>query len=89
MPRFLNTRGRGSTLGIGCCDRCQRKFPLDELRPDANSPGLMVCREDWDALDPYRRGLKQPESVNLPFHRPEQSIAVAGGVDPIIAVDPS
>jgi hypothetical protein len=49
----------------------------------------MVCREDWDALDPYRRGLKQPESVNLPFHRPEQSIAVAGGVDPIIAVDPS
>ncbi len=39
---------------VGICDRCNRQFPLHELIEDGNLPGLRVCREDWDELDPYR-----------------------------------
>jgi hypothetical protein len=75
MTRFLNTRGR-ATLGIGICDRCSRKFPLEELRRDPNSPGLRVCREDLDELDRYRLPPRAPDQVVLPFTRPDVSVAV-------------
>lgn len=70
MPRFLDTRGR-STLGIGICGRCSRKFPLDELHPDPNFPGLMVCRADQDVYDPYRLPQRQPDQIALRFVRPD------------------
>ena len=47
MPVFLNTRGN-SSLAIGICGRCSRKFPIDELVPDPNYPGLRVCAADAD-----------------------------------------
>lgn len=75
MPRFLNTRGR-STLGIGLCSRCSRKFSLDELRRDGDIPGLYVCRADWDMRDPYRNGLRQPDRITLPFVRPDTSVSI-------------
>jgi ferredoxin len=53
MPRFLNTRGN-TTLAIGICGRCSIKMPLDQLLPDPNSPGLLVCEKDRDQYDPYR-----------------------------------
>jgi hypothetical protein len=73
MPVFLNTRGN-STLGIGICSRCSRKFPLHELHSDPNFPGLRVCRVDTDQFDPYRLPARQTENITLPFARPDTPI---------------
>ena len=81
MPRFLDTSGN-STLGIGICGRCNRKFPLGALEDDPNTPGLKVCAADKDQYDPYRLPARPPDHINLPFVRPDQSIAVTpvGGI---------
>jgi len=70
MSIWLDTRGL-STLGIGLCDRCSRKMSLTQLMSDPNSPGLRVCREDLDQLDPYRLPPRQPDQITLPFVRPD------------------
>jgi hypothetical protein len=70
MGLFLDTRGL-TYAAIGICDRCSRKFPLAELMPDRNSPGLRVCKDDWDELDPYRLPARQTERITLPFVRPD------------------
>lgn len=49
---------------------------LEELSPDPNSPGLMVCREDLDVLDPYRLPARETEQITLPFNRPDVNIDV-------------
>lgn len=77
MPRFLNTRGN-STLAIGICGRCGIKFPLGDLQPDPNYPGLLVCDKDRDEYDPYRLPARQPDNIVLPFTRPDTPI----GTDP-------
>lgn len=70
MPIWLNTRGK-TTLGIGECDRCHAKRPLDELVPDGNAPGLRVCKlRCCDEFDPYRLPARQPDLLTLPFYRP-------------------
>lgn len=74
MPVYLNTLGRAH-LAIAVCDRCRRKFPIDELKADPNSPGLMVCDADRDIYDPYRLPPRQAESITLPFMRREFDIA--------------
>lgn len=71
MTLFLDTEGQ-TTLGIGLCDRCKRKFPLAELLRDPNSPGLRVCVEDRDQFDPWRLPARQSERINLPFVRPDE-----------------
>lgn len=70
MPLYLDTRGK-TTLGIGICGRCSRKFSLDDLQPDPNTPGLMVCRVDLDQFDPYRLPARQPDQITLRFTRPD------------------
>jgi len=77
MSIYLDTRGK-SNLGIGICDRCSRKFSLTELMSDPNSPGLRVCKQDLDQLDPYRLPARQPDTITLPFVRPDTPI----GTDP-------
>jgi hypothetical protein len=47
---------------------------LDELFSDPNSPGLRVCREDLDELDPYRLPPRQPDQITLPFVRPDSPL---------------
>ena len=74
MGLFLDTRGL-AYAGIGLCDRCSRKFPIGELMPDRNYPGLRVCRDDLDDLDPYRLPARQTERITLPFVRPDVSVA--------------
>ena len=74
MGLYLDTRGM-AYQGIGICDRCSRKFPIVELMPDPNYPGLRVCREDVDELDPYRLPARQTERITLPFVRPDVNIA--------------
>ena len=79
MPAFLNTLGN-STLGIGICDRCKFKRPLGMLGPDGNLPGLRVCQDKSgckDDFDPWRFPALQDDRINLPFVRPDESIAVA------------
>lgn len=73
MSRFLDTTGN-STLGIALCARCSRKFPLGELSPDPNSPGLRVCKDDRDQYDPYRLAPRAEDPITLPFVRPDVSI---------------
>lgn len=63
-------------FAVGICDRCHRRFPLHELIQDGNLPGLRVCREDWDELDPYRLPPRQPDNLVLPFVRPDVPIAL-------------
>lgn len=70
MSKFIDTTGKAN-LGIGICGRCARKFPLVELRKDSNSPGLMVCRDDWDELDRDRLPPRKPESIVLRNIRPD------------------
>lgn len=75
MAKFLDTTGN-STLGIGLCARCSRKFPLGELSEDPNYPGLMVCKEDKDQYDPYRLAPRSPDQITLPFYRPDLPLDV-------------
>ena len=75
MSIFLDPTGK-STYGIGLCARCSRKFSLDELRPDPNYPGLMVCKDDADVLDPYRLPARMSEQISLEFTRPDLSLAL-------------
>jgi hypothetical protein len=51
---------------------------LTMLMSDPNSPGLRVCKEDLDQLDPYRLPPRQPDTITLPFVRPDTPI----GTDP-------
>lgn len=70
MPIFLDTRGQ-PTLAIGICGRCSRKFPLAELSSDPNAPGLLVCKDDLDELDPYRLPPREAEDITVRFPRPD------------------
>lgn len=78
MSRFLDPSGH-STFGIGICARCSRKFCLDDLMEDPNSPGLMVCADDMDQYDPYRLPPRAEDPVTLRFTRPDRPI----GTDPL------
>lgn len=75
MSVFLDPTGK-TTYGIGICARCSQKFSLDDLYPDINYPGLMVCKEDSDVLDPYRLPARISEQVSLPFARPDVLVDV-------------
>lgn len=80
MSYFLNTKGR-QTLGIGVCDRCKRKFPIDELKPDRDNPGLLVCDADNDERDRYKLPPRVPETVTLRQVRPDTDVSVNASVD--------
>lgn len=72
MSLYVPVSTRGSAA-IGVCDRCNQKVPLDELRPDGNSPGLRVCGDPgcWDNKDPYRYPARKTENIQLRFPRPD------------------
>jgi len=70
MAKYLDTTGN-STLGVALCARCSKKFPLEELVSDPNSPNLMVCRDDVDQYDPYRLAPRPADQITLPFVRPD------------------
>lgn len=80
MSKFLNTTGN-QTLGVGICDRCRKKFPIGELRPDRDNPGLLVCKADNDELDRYKLPARVPESITLRHIRPDVDIAEDATVD--------
>jgi len=74
MSIFLDTRGKAS-LGVGICDRCKVKYPIVDLHPDRNSPGLLVCDECNDELDPYRLPPRGPDNIILRNIRPDVDIS--------------
>ena len=74
MSIWLDNQGK-SVIGIGVCDRCRRKFSLTALYSDPNSPGLRVCKDDLDQLDPYRLPARQTENIVLPFVRPDAPLS--------------
>mgnify|MGYP003426246186 FL=1 len=74
MSIWLDPWGK-TTYGIGICDRCRRKFSLDDLQPDPNSPGLRVCKDDADVIDPYRLPPRVPENITLAFVRPDADLS--------------
>lgn len=82
MAVFLDTRGN-PTLGIGICDRCKIKMPLAELFSDPNFPGLKCCRKDLDDFDPYRLPARQPETITLPFVRPDYPVDIGANDTPV------
>lgn len=84
MPVFLDTEGE-PTLGIALCARCSRKLPLSQLYSDPNAPGLMVCIEDLDQLDPYRLAPRPPDNLILPFYRPDVPLTIPG--EPPLAIE--
>lgn len=86
MSIYLDPTGR-STFGIGICARCSRKMYLDELYSDPNSPGLMVCKEDLDDLDPYRLPARQTERINLDFVRPDLPLTGVGPSGTLLSYD--
>lgn len=84
MTVFLDTRGKTS-LAIGICARCARKFPIGELHPDPNSPGLLVCAVDTDQYDPWRLPGRPPDQIALQYARPDVPLTPG---DPIEFPDP-
>lgn len=70
---FLDTRGK-KWLAVGLCDRCKRKFPLEELWSDRNNPALKVCRDDLDDYDPYRLPARAGEQIALRYPRPDVAL---------------
>lgn len=78
MSVFIDPSG-ASTFGLGICARCSRKLKLEDLYSDPNAPGLMVCLEDLDDYDPYRLAARPTEEINLPFTRPDRSLADVDG----------
>lgn len=76
MPLYLPVSTKGGTTAIGVCDRCKRKVPYSELRPDGNSPGLRVCSNPgcWDHKDPYRYPARKTENISLRYPRPDEEL---------------
>jgi hypothetical protein len=56
---------------IGVCDRCHTKKYLTALRPDGDSPGLMVCKDCWDPIDRYKLKPRETEDISLRVVRPD------------------
>lgn len=73
MGVFLDTTGEDS-YAIGICDRCKFKFPIGALNPDPNSPGLRVCEDCIDELDPWRLPMRTPEDITIQYPRPEEPL---------------
>ena len=75
MSIWLDPTGK-STYGIGVCGRCGIKMSLDDLHPDPNVNGLMVCRKDLDVFDPWRLPPRQTEDITLRNPRPDTPLTV-------------
>lgn len=75
MSYWLDPTGH-PTYGIGLCARCSRKMYLEFLYDDPNYPGLKVCMEDLDQLDPYRLPPREPDQITLDFIRPDVPLQV-------------
>lgn len=70
MSLYLSTERRVK-VAIAVCDRCKTKFSIEDLFKDPNSPGLRVCRDCTDVLDPWRLPPRATENITLDHPRPD------------------
>lgn len=74
MSLYLDTSGHASRA-VALCDRCHVKVPYSTLVADGNSPGLRVCPECSDRLDPWRLPARQSEDITLRYPRPDDTMS--------------
>jgi len=67
----MSTKYSAGSIAIAICDRCRMKHPYNKLMADGNSPGLRVCKECRDNIDPYKLAPRQPEAFTLRYPRPD------------------
>ena len=72
-------------IAIAICGRCSVKMPYTKLMADGNSPGLRVCKDCRDPIDPYRLPARQPDAFTLRNPRPD--LPLNGLPDYIIGAD--
>lgn len=74
----MSTTFASGDMANAICDRCSRKVPYKELRPDGNSPGLRVCQDPgcWDMKDPWRLPPIQPDAFVLRFPRTDVPLTI-------------
>ena len=73
MALYLDTSGFASR-SIAVCDRCRLKVPYSVLAADKNAPGLRVCAECNDNLDPWRLPPRSTENITLRHPRPDAQL---------------
>ena len=56
---------------IAICDRCHHQFKYMDLRADGDQPGLRVCKDCWDPIDPWKLPPRVPEPIALKHPRPD------------------
>ena len=71
MTLYLPPKLGPGTVAIAVCDRCKFKFNRDELSPDRNSPGLLVCVDCNDEKDPWRLPARKTEDISVKLPRPD------------------
>lgn len=73
MSKYLPVTS--GNVAIATCDRCHKKVPYSELRPDGNSPGLRVCSDKgcYDVRDPWRLAARKTENITLRYPRPDEN----------------
>ena len=75
MSLYLDTTGMAS-VAIANCDRCKMKKPYSLLVADGNAPGLRVCPDCADTLDPWRLPPPASEDISLRFPRPDEPLTI-------------
>lgn len=75
MPLFLDPSGGP----VAICDRHHGKVYLSTLIADRQSPGLRVCPDCADDMDPWRLPARRSETITLQYPRPD-AIMVTGAV---------
>lgn len=74
MSLYLDTSGQASRA-VAVCDRCHTKVAYSKLVADGNSPGLRVCPECSDRLDPWRLPARRSEDITLRHPRPDDALS--------------
>ena len=73
MPRYLAPASTGK-VAIAVCGRCGFKMHHNDLKPDRNVPGLMVCDGCNDLKDPYKLPSPRAENITIRFPRPDEPL---------------
>lgn len=76
-------------LSVSVCDRCGLKYPYQHLRQDGDIPGLWVCSQCWDRIDPYKLPARQPDAFTLSHPRPDVSVAEDSPLVPFLPLLPN
>lgn len=73
MSLFLDTSDK-KVASIAICGRCKMKRAYSDLVSDVNAPGLRVCPECADNLDPYRLPARAADKITIQYPRPDEPL---------------